>query len=176
MDSANNPSTQVGDQAHGTLDDLLAAVRFDDSPAPQKRRRKKKEAPAKDFKALLWASADKLRAQMDAAEYKHLVLGLISLKYVSDTFVEQRQEVLATVSGPESDYYLGDDPADHLGALEGRGYYTRENVFWVPCRCPLGIPKEPGEAARHLATDRPSTGCHREREPPHTSGKVGQVV
>ena len=88
MDSANNPSTQVGDQAHGTLDDLLAAVRFDDSPAPQKRRRKKKEAPAKDFKAVLWASADKLRAQMDAAEYKHLVLGLISLKYVSDTFLE----------------------------------------------------------------------------------------
>jgi len=39
------------------------------------RGRAKKEAPAKDFKAVLWATADKLRAQMDAAEYKHLVLG-----------------------------------------------------------------------------------------------------
>ena len=50
---------------------------------------------------------------MDAAEYKHLVLGLIFLKYIADTFVEQQKKVLATVSNPESDYYLGDDPADH---------------------------------------------------------------
>ncbi len=96
------------------------------------RGRAKKDAPAKDFKAVLWASADKLRAQMDAAEYKHLVLGLIFLKYISDTFVEQQQKVLATVSNPESDYYLGDDPADHQEALEDRDYYTQENVFWVP--------------------------------------------
>ena len=51
---------------------------------------------------------------MDAAEYKHLVLGLIFLKYISDTFVEQQQKVLATVSNPESDYYLGDDQADQI--------------------------------------------------------------
>ena len=41
-----------------------------------------------DLKKKLWASADKLRAQMDAAEYKHIVLGLIFLKYISDTFVQ----------------------------------------------------------------------------------------
>jgi type I restriction enzyme M protein len=96
------------------------------------RGRAKKEAPAKDFKAVLWAAADKLRAQMDAAEYKHLVLGLIFLKYISDTFVEHQQKVLEMVSNPESDYYLGDDPADHQSALEDRDYYTQENVFWVP--------------------------------------------
>ena len=96
------------------------------------RGNKKKEAPAKDFKAVLWASADKLRAQMDAAEYKHLVLGLIFLKYISDTFVEQQQKVLKMVSNPDSDYYLGDDPNDHQEALEERDYYTQENVFWVP--------------------------------------------
>ncbi|MFI0403664.1 MAG: N-6 DNA methylase [Cyanobium sp.] len=95
-------------------------------------RRAKKEAPAKDFKAVLWASADKLRAQMDAAEYKHLVLGLIFLKYISDTFAAQQGKVLQTVSNPESDFYLGDDPADHQAALEDRDYYTQENVFWVP--------------------------------------------
>ena len=107
--------------------------RYEPPAAPTGGRgRAKKEAPAKDFKAVLWASADKLRAQMDAAEYKHLVLGLIFLKYISDTFVEQQQKVLATVSNPESDYYLGDDPADHQEALEDRDYYTQENVFWVP--------------------------------------------
>jgi type I restriction enzyme M protein len=96
------------------------------------RGRAKKEAPAKDFKAVLWATADKLRAQMDAAEYKHLVLGLIFLKYISDTFAAQQGKVLLTVSNPESDFYLGDDPADHQAALEDRDYYTQENVFWVP--------------------------------------------
>jgi hypothetical protein len=96
------------------------------------RGRVKKEAPAKDFKAVLWASADKLRAQMDAAEYKHLVLGLIFLKYISDTFAEHRAKVLQMVSTPESDFYIGDDAADHQAALEDRDYYTQENVFWVP--------------------------------------------
>jgi len=96
------------------------------------RGRAKKEAPAKDFKAVLWASADKLRAQIDAAEYKHLVLGLIFLKYISDTFAAQQSKVLQTVSNPESDFYLGDDPADKQEALEDRDYYTQENVFWVP--------------------------------------------
>ena len=96
------------------------------------RGRAKKEAPAKDFKAVLWASADKLRAQMDAAEYKHLVLGLIFLKYISDTFADHRSKVLAMVSSPDSDFYIGDDPADHAAALEDRDYYTQENVFWVP--------------------------------------------
>ena len=65
----------------GSLDDLLAALRSEEEPAPKRGRgRAKKEAPAKDFKAVLWASANKLRAQMDAAEYKHLVLGLIFTK------------------------------------------------------------------------------------------------
>ena len=102
------------------------------TPSGNGQGRAKKEAPAKDFKAVLWASADKLRAQMDAAEYKHLVLGLIFLKYISDTFVEHQQKVLQMVGDPESDYYLGDDPADHQEALEDRDYYTQENVFWVP--------------------------------------------
>ena len=93
---------------------------------------KKKEDTPKDFKAVLWASADKLRAQMDAAEYKHLVLGMIFLKYISDNFVKQQKKVLEMVSNPESDYYLGDDPKDHHEALEDRDYYRQENVFWVP--------------------------------------------
>lgn len=44
-----------------------------------------------DIKKTLWATADKLRANMDAAEYKHLVLGLIFLKFISDTFQARRR-------------------------------------------------------------------------------------
>jgi type I restriction enzyme M protein len=137
-DSATFTTPDAGDDEEtgedlGGLDDLLASLRSEQQPAPKRGRgRAKKEAPAKDFKAVLWASADKLRAQMDAAEYKHLVLGLIFLKYISDTFAAQQGKVLQTVSNPESDFYLGDDPADHQAALEDRDYYTQENVFWVP--------------------------------------------
>lgn len=90
------------EQAPEGLEALLQDIQSE--PADQqakKRERKKKEAPDEGFTAVLWASADKLRAQMDAAEYKHLVLGLIFLKYISDTFVEQQQKVLAMVSNPD---------------------------------------------------------------------------
>lgn len=81
---------------------------------------------------MLWASADKLRAQMDAAEYKHLVLGLIFLKDISDTSAAHQAKVRQMVSAPESDFYVGDDPADQAAALEDRDYDTHANVFWVP--------------------------------------------
>ena len=138
-DSAIFPTLETDDEDTGEgldgLDDLLASLRSDDEPAPKRSRgraKAKKEAPAKDFKAVLWASADKLRAQMDAAEYKHLVLGLIFLKYISDTFAAQQGKVLLMVSDPGSDNYVGDDPAEHQASLEDRDYYTQENVFWVP--------------------------------------------
>lgn len=46
-----------------------------------------------EIKKTLWAAADKLRSNMDAAEYKHIVLGLIFLKYISDAFAEHRAEL-----------------------------------------------------------------------------------
>jgi len=121
--------------AIGLAEGIEGGSRYEAPSAPEPgsgRGRAKKEAPAKDFKTVLWASADKLRAQMDAAEYKHLVLGLIFLKYISDTFTAHRPKVLAMVTDPESDFYVGDDPADHEAAIEERDYYTQENVFWVP--------------------------------------------
>ena len=54
-----------------------------------------------DIKKTLWATADKLRANMDAAEYKHLVLGLIFVKYISDTFAARRAEVAARLADPD---------------------------------------------------------------------------
>ena len=85
-----------------------------------------------DLKKILWASADKLRAQMDAAEYKHMVLGLIFLKYISDTFVKQQDKVRHMVSKPLSDNFVSEDPAVYEEELEERDYYIQDNVFWVP--------------------------------------------
>ncbi len=72
------------------------------------------------FEAKLWLAADKLRNNMDAAEYKHVVLGLIFLKYISDTFEEHRAK-LAAGKGD----YAGANPED-------QHEYKAENVFWVP--------------------------------------------
>jgi type I restriction enzyme M protein len=72
------------------------------------------------FEAKLWQAADKLRNNMDAAEYKHVVLGLIFLKYISDSF----EEIHTRLSGGEGDYE-GADPED-------QDEYRAENVFWVP--------------------------------------------
>lgn len=85
-----------------------------------------------EFKQTLWKTADKLRAQMDAAEYKYIVLGLIFLKYISDTFVQQQEKVRQMVSDPSSEFFISEDPADYAEELEERDYYTQDNVFWVP--------------------------------------------
>ena len=72
------------------------------------------------FEAKLWLAADKLRNNMDAAEYKHVVLGLFFLKYISDTFEEHRAKLLA-------------GKGDYAGAnAEDADEYKAENVFWVP--------------------------------------------
>ena len=86
-----------------------------------------------DIKKTLWATADKLRANMDAAEYKHLVLGLIFLKYVSDTFTARRAEIEARLKDPADEFYYPDaSPEDLAAELEDRDYYKSANVFWVP--------------------------------------------
>ena len=87
----------------------------------------------KDIKQTLWKTADSLRAQMDAAEYKHIVLGLIFLKYISDSFVEQKEKIRQMVTDSESDFFISEDLNDiNEKDLEDRDYYTQDNVFWVP--------------------------------------------
>ncbi len=88
----------------------------------------------------LWNAADRLRSNLDAAVYKHAVLGLIFLKYVSDSFDLRRKELRAKFTNQKDEYYL--DPEDYgsdeayeaaiLGELEDRDYFTEKNVFWVP--------------------------------------------
>lgn len=85
------------------------------------------------IKKTLWATADKLRANMDAAEYKHIVLGLIFLKYISDTFQTRRDELTRRFADPNDDYYISDTDGETLAQeLEDRDYYREVNAFWVP--------------------------------------------
>lgn len=86
-----------------------------------------------EIKKTLWATADKLRANMDAAEYKHIVLGLIFLKYISDTFQMRRDELTNRFADKNDNYYIPDADATSITKeLEDRDYYKEVNVFWVP--------------------------------------------
>ena len=88
----------------------------------------------------LWNAADKLRSTLDASQYKHAVLGLLFVKYVSDSFGIRRLELTEQFKDPEHDYFLdpeeydSDDEyqAEIADELEIRDYYTEKNVFWVP--------------------------------------------
>jgi type I restriction enzyme M protein len=81
--------------------------------------------------AALFEAANKLRGSVESAEYKHLVLGLLFLKYISDAFHQRRQALEAELSDPSGDGYI-EDPGQRADALEDRDEYTAENVFWVP--------------------------------------------
>ncbi len=90
-----------------------------------------KQQAAKGLEDSLWEAADKLRSNMDAAEYKHVVLGLIFLKYVSDVFARRQAQLEQLVSDPDSDYFMPSEAAKQA-VLESRDEYTSEGVFWVP--------------------------------------------
>ncbi|MFA7488940.1 MAG: type I restriction-modification system subunit M N-terminal domain-containing protein, partial [Lysobacteraceae bacterium] len=76
-----------------------------------------------DLEKKLWTAADKLRSNLDAAVYKHVVLGLIFLKYVSDAFEERQHELREQFTDPDHDYYM--DP-DEYGGLLDSGEATQE--------------------------------------------------
>ncbi|MBX3109941.1 MAG: SAM-dependent DNA methyltransferase [Fimbriimonadaceae bacterium] len=97
------------------------------------------------FEATLWAAADKLRGNIDASDYKHVVLGLIFLKYISDAFTERRLALLdeikkeqpALVTAETRKGYDGAAPEATLPqwvreTLDDRDEYLAEHVFYVP--------------------------------------------
>jgi len=100
-----------------TAPPLIAHTRY---MARTKTKDSAKSTATIGFEVKRWLTADKLRNNMDAAEYKHVVLGLIFLKYISDTFAEHR----ATLVAGDGDY-AGANPEDP-------DEYMVENVFWVP--------------------------------------------
>jgi type I restriction enzyme M protein len=82
--------------------------------------KKAKDVKEEPLEKQLWKAADKLRKNIDAAEYKHVVLGLIFLKYISDAF----EEIFAKLAAGEGEY-AGADPED-------KDEYQAENIFFVP--------------------------------------------
>jgi len=96
----------------------------------------------KELEDKLWKAADKLRSSLDAANYKHIVLGLIFLKYVSDAFEERQDELEALFQLDNADniYFMPrddyDSDQDYRHAindeLELLDYYQEKNIFWVP--------------------------------------------
>lgn len=97
------------------------------------RAKKSSETTAANlgFEATLWAAADKLRNNMDAAEYKHVVLGLIFLKYLSDAFEAKHSSLEQAYSDPKSTWYIA-EPEVRYGVIEDPDEYRSENIFWIP--------------------------------------------
>ena len=114
------------------------------------RRRLKTRTPddgaTTGHEANYWRMADALRGSMDAAEYKHVVLGLIFLKYISDAFEERHAEVLAE---------WGKD------AAEDRDEYIAENIFWVPPEARWQYLKSQTRQPRHWEIGRRRHDRHR---------------
>jgi type I restriction enzyme M protein len=128
-----SPSAEPKRRDKGSGPPGTTPTRANDRAAPAPRpgttrpsSRQNKGAEPLGFEGALWKAADKLRGSMDASEYKHVVLGLIFLKYVDDAFTERREELAAEL---EADGITGDD-AEPL--LESRDEYTAKGVFWVP--------------------------------------------
>ena len=128
LTSGSMPDLPSGDDADDAASRGLPASPADaanppDAAAPLAPRR---DRAARDtgngatvgFEAQLWATADALRNNMDAAEYKHVVLGLIFLKYISDAFAERHAQL-------EAERAQGADPEDP-------DEYRRDAIFWVP--------------------------------------------
>lgn len=105
--------------------------------AARKKRGKSNEerTGSLGFENKLWEAADALRNNVDPSEYKHIVLGLIFLKYIEDAFEERRATLAAMVSDPQSSDYIADEAkreAELTDLLEDRDEYVAENVFWLP--------------------------------------------
>src|SRR4051812_40259903 len=81
------------------------------------------------FARTLFEAADRLRGSVESAEYKHLVLGLIFLKYISDSFERRRAQLDRWTREPDHELFVEDDD-ERAEILEDRDEYISENVFW----------------------------------------------
>jgi type I restriction enzyme M protein len=106
--------------------------------ASRKMPRQKKNVTRKNsnggnlgFEEKLWQAADKMRGHMDPAEYKHIVLGLIFLKYISDAFEERHKQLEIWTAEPSSEYFVAEERSRY-GVIEDKDEYLAENIFYVP--------------------------------------------
>lgn len=100
-------------------------------------RRARNTKATKTLEQRLWDAADALRGNQEPSEYKHVVLGLVFLKYISDRFEARRREIEESLSDPESeDYVPSEDRRQRF--VEDRDEYASHNVFWVPAEARWG--------------------------------------
>jgi len=85
-----------------------------------------------DLEKKLWDAAEKMRGPVESAEYKHIVLGLLFLKYISDSFEKRRKKLEQKTRDKDSPYYCGDDKKERNHILEDKDEYYSEGVFYVP--------------------------------------------
>lgn len=98
-----------------------------------------------DFEKELWAAADRLRGNIDAAEYKHIVLGLLFLKYVSDAFYLRREELEKRLADPADKEFFIKDEKTRTHVLDDKDQYRGTGIFFIP-------PKARWEYLREHAT------------------------
>lgn len=94
---------------------------------------KKEKTTEKDlnFEDKLWKAADKLRGSMDASEYKHIVLGLIFLKYISASFEKRREFLMDATQDEKSEFYVPTESAREA-IIEDKNQYLGAGVFFIP--------------------------------------------
>ncbi|OIO06733.1 MAG: N-6 DNA methylase [Elusimicrobia bacterium CG1_02_63_36] len=97
----------------------------------RKKEGKKNNGASLGFEEKLWQAADKMRGHMDPGEYKHVVLGLIFLKYISDAFEEHRSFLNEEVSRPGGAMFVR-EPGHRQEVIEDPDEYKAANVFMVP--------------------------------------------
>jgi len=89
------------------------------------------------FEKELWQAADRLRGNIDAAQYKYVVLGLLFLKYVSDAFYHRREELERWVADPKNKKYFVADPAQRKAIIDDKDQYRSVGVFYIPAKTRL---------------------------------------
>lgn len=113
--------------------DLQDAIRVAQKEAGrQMQALKPKSGKDIDFEKELWRAADRLRGNIDASQYKHIVLGLLFLKYVSDSFYQRRQQLEQWVADPkEKDYFISNEK-DRKLVVDDKDQYKGASIFYIP--------------------------------------------
>ncbi len=91
-----------------------------------------KDAKDLSFEKELWKAADRLRGNIDVSEYKHIILGLLFLKYVSDSFYERREKLAQWTSDSKKQEYYILKESDRKFIINDKDQYKSEGVFFVP--------------------------------------------
>lgn len=97
----------------------------------KKPSKKTTASDTRSFEAKLWDACNGQRGSVNASRYKHPVLGLVFLKYVSDNFDFHRNQLSKKLTDPNDEYFLAESPSRNA-VLEDRDEYTAANVFWIP--------------------------------------------